>query len=256
MNVIIKKICLVFLFFFILTEKPLYAQRQLQVNTEVWYGLMTSGQIAPNWSIWIDTHHVPELFVIYRGGLTYHAEDQKIAVTAGYANLGLTTPFSEGKLIRPEHRPWAQLVYRLPTQSDFSVRFRYRHDARYRANFNSTEITDGYSLNHRMRFNASLRYNWRNALSPHFNFSTTLFNESLFTVGPSPSDNPFEHRVFVLFSFQKKAITFSPGYHIRFATPNPETLRINHGLFLWINFNYNFKNFRRHNLKEFPGDHL
>jgi len=235
---------------------PVSAQRQTQVNTEVWYGFMTSGQIAPNWSVWLDTHHVPELFLILRGGITYHTKDQKFAMTAGYANLGLTTPFSEGRLIRPEHRPWGQLVYRMPSKTNFSASFRYRHDARYRANFSSTEIIDGFSLNHRMRFNASLRYNWKNALSPHFNFSTTLFNESLITVGPAPADNPFEHRVFVLFSFQKKSMTLSPGYHIRLATPNPETLRINHGLFLWINLNYKFKDFRRHNLKEFPGDHI
>ncbi|WP_373496727.1 DUF2490 domain-containing protein [Aquiflexum sp.] len=245
-----------FIFPLLLLTHPLSAQRQTQVNTEVWYGLMTSGQIAPNWSFWLDTHHVPELFLILRGGLTFHTEDQRIAITAGYANLSLTAPFSEGKLIRPEHRPWGQVVYRLPTQTDFSVSLRYRHDARYRGNFSTTEITDGFSLNHRMRFNASLRYNWRNALSPHFNFSATLFNESLITVGPAPVDNPFEHRIFVLFSFQKKAITLSPGYHIRLATPNPETIRINHGLFLWITINYKFKDFRRHNLKEFPGDHI
>lgn len=235
---------------------PLSAQRQTQVNTEVWYGLMTSGQIASNWSIWLDTHHVPELFLILRGGITYHTTDQKFAMTAGFANLGLTTPFSEGRLLRPEHRPWGQLVFRLPSKSNFSASFRYRHDARYRANFSSTEIIDGFSLNHRLRFNASVRYNWRNALSPHFNFSTTLFNESLITVGPAQVDNPFEHRVFFLFSFQKKSMILSPGYHIRLATPNPETLRINHGLFLWINLNYKFKDFRRHNLKEFPGDHI
>ncbi|WP_373523061.1 DUF2490 domain-containing protein [Aquiflexum sp.] len=246
----------IFTFLTLLIVHPISAQRQTQVNTEFWYGFMTSGQIAPNWSIWLDSHHVPELFLIFRGGLTYHTEDQRIAVTAGYANLSLTTPFSEGRLIRPEHRPWGQVVYRMPTKSDFSVSFRYRHDARYRGNFSTTEIIDGFSLNHRMRFNASLRYNWRNSLSPHFNFFTTLFNEFLITVGPAPADNPFEHRIFVLFSFQRKAITLSPSYHIRLATPDSEILRINHGLFLWININYKFKDFRRHNLKEFPVDHI
>lgn len=237
---------------------PLLAQRQTVVNSEVWFGLMTSGQIAPKWSLWLDTHHVPDLFFILRGGLTYHSEDQKFAVTGGYAGLKLTTPFSDGALIRSERRPWGQIVYRIPSSSDFSVSLRYRHDIRYRARFNATELLDGYWLNHRLRFNASMRYNWRNRLSPHFNFSTTLFNETLLTVGPDPVVNPFEHRIFLLFSFQKKSMTFSPGYHIRFTRPeyNSDTLLINHGLFLWINIQYQFKNFRKHNLKEFPGDHI
>jgi hypothetical protein len=246
---------LVFLFFIHFSG---FAQREVRVNDEVWFGLMTSGQIAPRWSFWLDSHHVPELFFILRGGLTYHSANQKFAITGGYAGLGLTTPFSDGKLIRPERRPWGQIVYRVPSSSDLSLSLRYRHDMRYRARFNSTEIIDGFWLNHRMRFNASLRYNWKNRLSPHFNFSNTLFNETLFTLGPDPVVNPVEHRTFLLFSFQKKSITLSPGYHIRFAKPqiNSNILQINHGLFLWINMNYQFKNFRRHTLQELPADHI
>jgi hypothetical protein len=83
-----------------------------------------------------------------------------------------------------------------------------------------------------------------------------LFNESLITTGPGPNPLPFEHRVFFLFGFQKKAVTFSPGYHVRFGTPNFGNLRINHGFVLWINWNYNFKNFKKHSLKEFPADKM
>ncbi|PRY90525.1 DUF2490 domain-containing protein [Mongoliibacter ruber] len=232
------------------------AQREVITDTEMWWGLMTSGQIAPNWSLWLDTHHVPELFLIVRSGITFHTKDQKLAFTAGYARLGLTTPFSEGRLIRPENRPWAQIVYRVPSNNKFSVNFRYRHDMRYRANFDTDEITEGFGLNHRMRFNASMRYNCGNALNQNFNFSTTLFNESLITVGPSAADNPFEHRVFALLNFQKNSITISPGYHFRVSTPQPNVVRFLHGPFLWITLNYQLKNFRRHLLREFPGDHI
>ncbi|UJP63912.1 DUF2490 domain-containing protein [Mongoliitalea daihaiensis] len=249
-----KKI--VFFFFFILLSGTSTAQRDVSINTEVWYGLMTSGQLAKNWSLWIDSHHVPELFLIVRGGLTYHSNNQQWSATMGYAGLGLTTPFSAGDLIRNERRPWGQVVFRPPGKGNLSASFRYRHDMRFRQQFSSTELLDSYQLNHRLRFNASVRYNWRDLISPHVNFSTTLFNESLFTVGPALADNPFEHRVFMLFSFQKKFVTVSPGYHIRVATPNPETLRINHGLFLWININYSLKEFRRSKIKVFPEDRI
>lgn len=244
------------LILFILSSIAAHAQRDVISNTEMWWGLMTSGQFAPNWSFWLDTHHVPDLFLIVRSGITFHTEDQKLAFTAGYARLGLTTPFSQGGLIRPENRPWAQINYRLPSENNFAVNFRYRHDMRYRANFSSNEITEGFGLNHRMRFNASLRYNWGKALSQKFNFATTLFNESLITVGPSPAENPFEHRIFMLLSFQTKSVTLSPGYHLRIGTPNPDVLRFSHGPFLWVTINYKFKDFRRHFLREFPGDHI
>ncbi|TVP51414.1 MAG: DUF2490 domain-containing protein [Mongoliibacter sp.] len=245
------------LFFLIYTQSHfLMAQREVISDTEMWYGFMTSGQIAPNWSVWLDTHHVPDIFLIVRSGLTLHTQDQRLSFTLGYARLGLTAPFSAGALVRPENRPWGQVVYRLPSSSRLSTSLRYRHDMRYRANFSNTEIIEGFGLNHRMRFNASVRYNWGEVLSDNFNFSTTLFNESLVTVGPSFADNPFEHRIFALFSFTKNAVTLSPGYHLRMATPNPETLRVNHGPFLWITINYRWKNFRRHLLREFPGDHI
>ena len=239
---------------FILFSRPSFAQKE--VDTESWWGLMTSGQISPRWSLWLDVHHVPQLFVIYRSGITYHTIDKKVTLTAGYGYLGLTTPFSEGKLIRPEHRPWGQAVYRLPGKGPLSASFRFRYDLRFRQNYSLTELTDGFSLNYRYRFNMSLRYNWGDRLSRHFNFSNTLFNESLITTGPGPNPLPFEHRVFFLFGFQKKAVTFSPGYHVRFGTPNFGNLRINHGFVLWINWNYNFKNFKKHSLKEFPADKM
>ncbi|MGY6523251.1 MAG: DUF2490 domain-containing protein [Mongoliitalea sp.] len=247
---------LVIICFLMLLSGTSFAQRETLVNSEVWYGLMTSGQLAKNWSLWLDSHYVPELFLIVRGGMTYHTNNQQWALTAGYAGLGLTTPFSEGGLIREERRPWGQVVFRPPSKSNLSASFRYRHDMRYRQQFSSTELLDSFQLNHRARFNMSLRYNWKDLLSPHFNFATTLFNESLFTVGPAPADNPFEHRVFMLFSFQKKSVVVSPGYHIRIATPNPETLRINHGLFLWVNINYRVKEFRRSRVKIYPEDRI
>lgn len=247
---------LLHLIVFSFLAQPLVAQRQALFDTENWLGVMTSGQIAPNWSLWVDMHHVPDLFLILRSGLTHHTSDHKWAVTAGYAHTRLAAPFSDGKLIRPEHRPWGQVVFRVPSNNRFSTSFRIRYDARFRANLSPTEITDGFSLNHRLRFNNSLRYNWRHSLSRHFNFSTTLFNESLITTGPAPVNNPFEHRVFFLLGIQKSWVTVSPGYHIRFTTPSPHVLQINHGFTLWINFNYKFRDFKRESVEEFPEDHI
>jgi hypothetical protein len=247
---------LVFIGFLLFGSNGVFGQRETVVNTEVWYGLMTSGQLNKNWSLWLDSHYVPELFLIYRGGLTYHSDNKQWALTLGYAGLGLTTPFSDGKLIRDERRPWGQLVYRMPSKTNLSASFRYRHDMRYRQQFSTTELLDRFQLNHRSRFNASVRYHWKNISTPDLNFSTTLFNESLITLGPAPADNPFEHRVFMLFSVQRNTVTISPGYHLRMGFPSPDRMRINHGFFLWVNINYRLKELKRSRVIVYPEDRI
>ncbi|MGY6559611.1 MAG: DUF2490 domain-containing protein [Nitritalea sp.] len=232
------------------------AQREVNFIPELWGGFMTSGQIAPRVSIWMDTHFVPELFLIGRGGLTFHSADQKWSFTAGYAALMLRTGFSDGRLVRPEHRPWGQIVYRLPPAGPFTSSLRYRHDMRYRALLDGTEILDEFQLNHRLRANFSMRYNFGRRLSPHFNTSISLLNESLWTVGPAFADNPYEHRIWPMLNIQHRAVTFSPGYHFRLSFPNPETLNVRSGFFLWVTINYDWRNFKRHFLREFPTDHM
>lgn len=229
---------------------------QAQLMTESWWGLMTSGQIADKWSIWLDTHYVPELFFIGRGGFTYHAADEKFNFTAGYAHLQLTTPFSEGELIRPERRPWGQVIMRLPSNQGYNVSFRFRYDARFRQSFDESQLTDAYNFNHRIRFNNSIRYQFKKLDKLNTALSASFVNETLFTLGPDWVDIPFEHRVFFLMGIQRGASTISPGYHIRFQNTSTSQVRVVHGFVLWINFNYQFKNLRRHFLREFPIDKI
>jgi hypothetical protein len=106
------------------------------------------------------------------------------------------------------------------------------------------------------RFNNSLRYNFRDALSPHFNFATSLLNESLITTGPAPVTNAFEHRIFFLLNFQKNSITLSPGYQVRFLDFQPDFLRFRHGFIFWLTYNYRFKDFKRKNFDVLPTDKM
>ncbi|MCF1752897.1 DUF2490 domain-containing protein [Mariniradius sediminis] len=233
-----------------------YSQREVLDDNENWWGILTSGQIAPNYALWMDSHFVNETFWIIRSGLTYQTDNGQWALTAGYAYLRLGAPFSEGKLVRPEHRPWGQVVYRVPGKGPFTASFRFRYDARFRANLGPTGVEDGYMFNSRFRFNNSLRYNFRDALSPHFNFATSLLNESLITTGPAPVTNAFEHRIFFLLNFQKNSITLSPGYQVRFLDFQPDFLRFRHGFIFWLTYNYRFKDFKRKNFDVLPTDKM
>lgn len=245
-----------FVFISALLVFPFFANGQAQVRSETWWGLMTSGQIAERWSLWMDAHYVPEIFLIVRSGLTYHTPSDNFNFTAGYAHLGLTTPFSEGRLIRPERRPWGQIIFRVPGATRYGVSFRFRYDARFRNQFDSESLLDGYDLNHRFRFNSAIRYNIGHSEKLQAAFSFSMVNETLLTRGPAIADIPYEHRIFFLAGMQRGTTTISPGYHLRFQSTASGQVRILQGFVLWINLNYRFKDFKRHLLREFPADKI
>lgn len=233
-----------------------FAQQNISVNEEVWWGVMTSAQVSNRFSIWNDAHFVNELFIIYRTGLTYHPKVDNFVTTVGYGFLKLTTPNSVGSLIRPEHRPWMQSTYRVPSAKKLSTSFRFRYDARFIQNLEAGNLDDGFSFNHRWRFNNALRYSWGDLISKNTRFTTTLLNEALFTSGPGSNGFRHEHRTHFLGQLGKGNFVYSLGYVIRYINLNPTTARINHGPVVWITVNLNFMKEKLPTFTEFPSDHV
>jgi hypothetical protein len=235
---------------------PGYAQKEISYNYETWWGVMTSAQVSKHWAVWNDVHFVDQLFFIYRTGITYHSKSDNLVTTVGYGFLKLTAPFSEGSLVRPEHRPWMQSVYRVPSTKKISTSFRFRYDARFIRNLEPEQLGEDYSFNSRWRFNNALRYNWGNLISPNTRFSTAFLNESLFTSGPGPNGFPFEHRTHLLGQLNKGNFTYSIGYILRYIDVNPTTARINHGMVFWLSINLNFRKEKLPTFNEYPSDHM
>ena len=248
-----KKVLFLFL---LMCHFSVSAQDKVDIRSESWYGLMTSGQISKNWSLWLDSHFVPELFFIIRPGITYHSPSNRINITGGYAHLDLTTPFSEGELIRDERRPWMQLVYKFPEKDGGSTGFRFRYDARFRSKFRGNELIDGFDFNHRLRLNNNLRKRIGVSEKLGANFSLSLVQEGLLTLGPDRVDVPLEYRLFTLLGIQKNGVTVSPGYHLRVQSLNSGQNRLIHGFVLWINMNYQFKNIKQRILRDTAGDKI
>ncbi|WP_194777832.1 porin family protein [Pararhodonellum marinum] len=248
--------CIVVSGLFFSTHTTLKAQQDISFNYETWWGVMTSAQVAPQWSVWNDAHFVDQLFFIYRTGLTYHNKKDNIVGTAGYGWLRLTAPFSEGSLVRTEHRPWGQVIFRVPSTKKVSTSFRFRYDARFIRNVAQSDFLPGYSFNHRWRFNNALRYNWGNLISPNTRFTNSFLNEALFTTGPGSNGFRHEHRTHFLAGLAKGNINYSIGYVIRYINLSPEIARINHGMVFWVTINFNLMKGKLPTIKEFPGDHV
>lgn len=90
---------------------PAHAQQKIVTNQfQFWGGYMTSTAISQRWSWWNDAHAVSNGgFWIVRTGLTYNLPQTNF--TAGYAYLRIPLGSGNKALGRPEHRPWAQLVF-------------------------------------------------------------------------------------------------------------------------------------------------
>lgn len=234
---------------------PGYAQQEIEVNSETWWGVMTSAQISKRFALWNDAHFVDELFFIYRTGLTYHPKADNFVTTIGYGFLKLRAPFSDGRLVRPEHRPWMQTIYRVPSTKKLSTSFRFRYDARFMRDLEPENLGENFSFNHRWRFNNSLRYAWGNLKGLKVRFTTTLLNEALFTTGPGPNGVRHEHRTHLLGQFGKGNFILSLGYLVRYINVSPALARINHGPVFWLTANLNLMKQNLPTFLEYPSDH-
>jgi hypothetical protein len=84
----IYKLCVmrgIFTFLLFLISFSAFSQREILDDGENWWGILTSGQIAPNYALWMDSHFVNETFWIIRSGLTYQT-------TMGDGPLRAATP--------------------------------------------------------------------------------------------------------------------------------------------------------------------
>lgn len=238
-------------------QLSIYAQKDLEMRYETWWGLMTSTQVSKRAALWNDAHFVNDLFFIYRTGFTWHSPSDLFVTTAGYGYLGLRDPFSENRLRRSEHRPWMQTVYRLPSNNSFRSSFRFRYDARFTQDLGETSLTDDYSFNHRWRFNYAARYLWGDLISKNTNFNTVVLNEFLWRTGSGNFGFEREHRTHFLAQIGWKNMTFSTGYVFRFIPLNPHVFRINHGMVFWLSIQLNARSGEKEQtFEEFPSEHI
>ncbi|MCC5921815.1 MAG: DUF2490 domain-containing protein [Cyclobacteriaceae bacterium] len=238
------------------TVLRLSAQQEINYDFETWWGVMSSVQVSETWALWNDVHFVNDLFFIYRGGLTYHPKGGNFNTTFGYGHLRLTTPWSEGDLIRSEHRPWMQTVYRLPSRDRWSGSFRFRFDSRFIRDLGLEDLKESYSVNYRFRFSNAIRYNWGQSSLGNFTFSTAFLNESLFNRGPGPNGVRHEHRTHLLAQWGFSDFTIATGYVMRYINTSPERANINHGPVFWLFINLNPQKGRKPDVLEYPSEHI
>lgn len=209
------------------------AQQKTVQNNQIWIGYMTSTKISEHYSLWNDAHYVPESFAIIRTGVTRSIFNNG-GITAGYAFLKLpVSPHT--RLVRTEHRPWAQIQLTTPLASGWSASQRIRYDARFRQHIEDGELSDGYNFNHRIRFLFSIRKNIGKSTSSGVQPYIAFSNETLLNFGKEITYNTFDqNRASLSFGIQKNQVQYQVGFMNRFVQTGPTRYTSNQTIVLWV----------------------
>lgn len=238
-----KPSCIILACLLLISSYRINAQQKVNYHEkQIWIGYMTSVKLNERFSLWNDFHFATSNFLIGRHGVSYHFNRQ-VTATGGYAWLFLAPSFSN-KLLRQEHRPWAQLMVTSLIGTGWQVQQRIRYDARFREKVENDKIIGGvYTFNHRVRF----MYNIRKTLNSSFFGSKTTFislnNEVLVNFGRHVYRNHLDQfRTSLLIGRTLDNKIFQLGYMYRFIPLSTEnTYRHYHSITLWINHNFRTK---------------
>lgn len=217
-------------------------ERSIGAQDQLWLGYLTQVRVSEPLSIWNDFHYVRGAFYVLRTGLTHHLSD-KVALTAGYAHLGLPVGTVNRELQRREHRPWAQLVTSSPLGASWSLVNRVRYEMRFRHNVADDRLAPGYDLTHRLRFLVTFRRDLNELrFGEHVPF-VSVGNEVLVNFGENVVYNHFDqNRVTVGAGLARRRFALQVGYMNRFVQlPSGRDFVMNHTLVVWIFHNFDLR---------------
>lgn len=235
-----KTIKIITLFAFLFFYTIVFSQSETE-NEQLWIGYLTQSKISKNYSLWNDTHWVPDNFYIIRTGLTYHFDNKlKTTTTLGYA-LAWFYPMEGKETFKFEQRPWGQTTISHSSKS-FNFFHRLRYEARFRSVIVADERTSDYDFNFRFRYLFQAKLYFKN--QPNSNrFYALVSDEIMFNAGDEIT-NEFrfdQNRIALGLGYQTKNMTFQLAYMKQVILANTtDTHKVNHNLQIFIFHNFDF----------------
>lgn len=210
----------------ILLTGAAYAQTATHEG-EAWAAYISSIRLNKRLALWNDFHFVTNTFLVSRHGLTVSLSP-KTALTGGYAWV-ITSAIGGNQLVRPEHRPWGQIVTRGALSPRIGYQARFRYDARFRKRIQLDEVIDEWGFNHRLRLMGRLRFQLKE-LSGGWRLHADVMDEFLFNAGRQVKEGMDQNRLYLLMGLSRKNLSILGGYYMR-ALPG-YTFR--HGAVVWV----------------------
>lgn len=213
-------------------------------DNRVWAGYMTEAKINDKFSLWNDTHWMPESFFLLRTGLTFHFDSRfKATTTLGYGRLWIYPSEKEFHTFRPEHRIWGQTTF---ARKYGALRhfFRFRYEARFRHKLANDELLPGYNFNWRLRWLYQIRYDFPAKDDAKNHFYSVVSDEFLLHAGKEIK-NDFrmdQNRLTFALGYQMENISMQLGYmNIVNQSNTKSDLFMKHTLVFWVFHKMDFR---------------
>ena len=220
------------------------AQNIVKQDNRVWTGYMTESKITDKFSLWNDTHWMPESFFLLRTGLTYHFDNSyKTTTTLGYGRLWIYPSEKEYSTFRPEHRAWGQTTW-AKKNTNFRHFFRFRYDARFRHKLANDVLLPGYNFNWRLRWMYQIRHDFPSKSNQKNHFYSILSDEFLLHAGKEiKNDFRMDQNRFTMgIGYQMKHVSMQLGYmNIINQSATKSELYMKHTLVLWVFHKMDFR---------------
>lgn len=216
-------------------------------NEQLWIGYLTQSKISKNYSLWNDTHWVPDNFYIIRTGLTFHFDNKlNTTTTLGYALAWFNPPEGQEIFIF-EQRPWGQTTISHSSKS-FNFFHRLRYEARFRSVIVADERTSDYGFNFRFRYLFQAKLYFKN--QPNSNRLYALVSDEIMFNAGDEITNGFrfdQNRIALGLGYQTKNMTFQLAYMKQVILANTtDTHKVNHNLQIFIFHNFDFTKKQNH----------
>lgn len=229
---------LIFLNLFLFVSALSWAQSNI-TQGEFWLGYNGNIKLSKNWGIWTDLQYVTTSFAAIRIGATRTIYESHKG-TIGYGRVYASTSFAD-KLIRDEHRPWAQLLGKFELSKRLSYNYRLRYDARFRKEIIGETILDSYIFYNRFRWQSDFRFKIKD-LGSGKSFHVDLADELLVNAGKQVKNGIDQNRFYAFLGYTTPAVTILAGYDWRFI-PQANGININrHGITVWVTHSIHSKN--------------
>jgi hypothetical protein len=197
----VKILAMRYLFFLFISMFSAYGQRQIEHQSQVWYGYYLTIPVDASWYVQgeVHTRHFVDPFVHHQNAIRVHAHrtiGDSWELSAGAA-IFLNTPndlLSAVRLAVPEYRPHVDVVYRHGGRT-FRVDHRFRSEMRFNhgTDANRTQLTEAVNLtNYRYRYRIQALFPLVKSIQGKIN------TEILLNAGQENPENFLDqHRMFV-----------------------------------------------------------
>jgi hypothetical protein len=199
---------------------PLYAQKRVVTQQQVWMGYNSQLQLSNKWSITADAHlRTKEHFFtnfstsVLRAGLIYHVSEN-INLAAGYAYFHYYPADDHPGIAQPEHRPWQQVQW-TNKYPKLRLQQRIRLEERFRRKIkDADELAEGYNFNYRLRFQGMVSFPLSKKAFSANTFALYTGDEVLLNFGKQIIYNTLDHnRLHLGFTYHlKKGNSLQAGY--------------------------------------------